>query len=331
MRTAHLLSATLLLVFTALSSLHAQSANSPYSVVVPVTDTSDAQRNQAFTTALGQVMSRVAGGQDLRSNPGYGEVMTKARAIVQKYQYERAETGLVLNVDFEAGAVRRLVSQLGVRSAGIKPPVLLLVQGSDGQLLDASALASLTAAAGARGTNVVFPAASGAPDLTQIAAVDPVALAQVNRQYGTGLVLLGKLRADGADWTLVSGGQVQSWSDRGVDVDQVLSDAGNGLANHLGKQLNVIGSASSEGKLWISGLSSAMDYADLIATLKQDPSVSQVITVEANNDAVLLRVKASLPISGLAANLAAGGRMLLQGEPHAGADANLRWLKEGIQ
>jgi len=37
-------------------------------------------------------------------------------------------------------------------------------------------------------------------------------------------------------------------------------------------------------------------------------------------------VKASVPMNGLAANLAAGGRLLLQGEPHPGADANLRWL-----
>jgi hypothetical protein len=28
----------------------------------------------------------------------------------------------------------------------------------------------------------------------------------------------------------------------------------------------------------------------------------------------------------LAANLAANGRLLLQGQPHEGADANLRWL-----
>jgi hypothetical protein len=50
-----------------------------------------------------------------------------------------------------------------------------------------------------------------------------------------------------------------------------------------------------------------------------------VTTTGAQNDSVLLDVKASLPMSGLAANLAAGGR-LLQAEPHQGADASLRWL-----
>jgi hypothetical protein len=326
MRPSRLLIATLLLFLAALPSLHAQAASSPYSVVVPVADTSDAQRDQAFATALGQVLTRIAGGQDLRSNPGYGDALGKAASMVQKFQYQRAATGLVLDVEFEPGSVRRLVSKLGVQSAGIKPPVLLLVQGSDGHLLGQPALASLAAAAVARGTNVVYPDGNP-PDPAKVAAADPAALAAVNQQYHTGLVLLGKLRDGGADWTLVSGGQAQRWSGQGASADTLLGDAGNDMVDRIGRQLNVIGAGPSEGKLWVSGLDSAMDYANLVAALQDDPSVKQVLTLGARNDGVLLYVKASVPISGLAANLAAGGHLLLQGEPHPGADANLRWLR----
>jgi hypothetical protein len=326
MRLSRLLIATLLLGFAWLPPLHAQVSGSPYSVVVPVADTSDAQRDQAFATALGQVLTRVAGGQDLRSNPGYGDALGKAGSIVQKFQYQRAATGLILDVEFEPGSVRRLVSKLGVASAGIKPPVLLLVQGSDGGLFDQAALASLAAAAAARGTNVIYPDAANPPDTAKVAAADPSALAAINRQYHTGLVLLGKLHDGGADWTLISGGQAQRWNGKGATEDALLGDAGGSLVDRIGKQLNVIGAGPSEGKLWISGLASAMDYANLLAALQADPSVRQVTTLGAQNDAVLLYVKASLPMTGLAANLAAGGHLLLQGEPHAGADANLRWL-----
>ncbi|MDW2983245.1 MAG: DUF2066 domain-containing protein [Rhodanobacter sp.] len=325
MRLPCLLIVTLLLVFAALPASHAQVASSPYAVVVPVADTSDAQRDQAFATALGQVLTRIAGGQDLRSNAGYADALGKAGSMVQKFQYQRAATGLVLDVEFEPGSVRRLVSRLGVQSAGIKPPVLLLVQGSDGRLLDQAALASLASAAAARGTNVVYPDGD-LPDLARVAAADPAALVAVNRQYHTGLVLLGKLRDGGADWTLISGGQPQRWSDQGASADALLDDAGNGLVDRLGKQLNVIGAGPSEGKLWVSGLDSAMDYANLVAILQDDPTVKQVQTLGAQNSGVLLYVKASVPIGALAANLAAGGRLLLQGEPHPGADANLRWL-----
>ncbi|MGH8157939.1 MAG: DUF2066 domain-containing protein [Rhodanobacter sp.] len=326
MRLSRLLIVTLLLGFAALPALRAQTAGSPYSVTVPVTDTNAAQRDQAFAIALGQVLTRVAGGQDLRSNAGYADALGNAGSMVQKFQYQRAATGLTLAVDFEPGSVRRLISQLGVASAGIKPPVLLLVQGTDGNLLDQSALVSLAAAATARGTNVVYPAAGGTLDAAKVAAADPAALATVDQQYHTGLVLLGKLHDGGADWTLVSGGQAQHWSAQGATEDALLATAGNSMVDRIGKQLNIVGAGVSEGKLWVSGLHSAMDYANLLATLRADPSVRQVTTLGAQNDSVLLSVKAALPLSGLAANLAAGGRLLLQGEPHPGADANLRWL-----
>ncbi|WP_426702366.1 DUF2066 domain-containing protein [Rhodanobacter sp. Col0626] len=326
MRLSRLLIITLLLGFSALPPLHAQDSGSPYSVVVPVTDTSDAQRDQAFATALGQVLTRVAGGQDLRSNAGYGNALGKAGSIVQKFQYQRAATGLILNVDFEPGSVRRLVSSLGATSAGIKPPVLLLVQGTDGNLLDRTALTSLAAAAAARGTNVAYPDDANSLDVAKVATADPAALATINQQYHTGLVLLGKLHDDSADWTLISGGQPQRWSGHGATEDAMLGDAGKGMVDRIGKQLNVIGAGTSEGKLWVSGLNSATDYAAMLSTLQGDASIKQVATLGAQNDAVLLYVKASVPMSGLAANLAAGGHLLLQGEPHAGADANLRWL-----
>lgn len=327
MRLFRPLIVTFLLVFAAASSLHAQLAGSPYSVVVPVVDTSDAQRDQAFSIALAQVLTRIAGGQDLRSNAGYADALGKASSLVQKFQYQRAATGMILNVDFEPGSVRRLVAKLGVQSAGIKPPVLLLVQDRDGHLLDQASLASLATSAAARGTSVVYPDAAHTPDPASVAATDPAALAMINQQYRTGLVLLGKLRGDGADWTLVSGGQTQRWSAQGMSAERLLEDAGNGLVDRLGKQLNVIGAGPSQGKLWVSGLDSAMAYANLIAALQNDPTVTQVVTLGAQNDAVLLDVKATIPISALAANLAAGGHLLLQGEPHAGADANLRWLR----
>jgi len=326
MRLPRLWIVFLLLGFAVQPLLHAQASGSPYSVTVPVTDTSDMQRDQAFATALAQVMARVAGGQDLRGNPGYAEALSGAASLVQKFQYQRAATGLVLDVDFAPASVRRLIAKLGVASAGIKPPVLLLVQQADGSAVDPAELASLATTAAARGTTVVYPAAGSELDPATVAAADPATLARINRQYHTGLVLLGKLHEGSADWTLISGGQAQRWSSQGATAEALLADAGNGLVDRLGKQLNVIGSVASEGKLWVSGLDSAADYAGLLATLDADPSVRQVTTVGALNDGVLLDIKSSVPMRALAANLAAGGRLLLQGEPHEGADANLRWL-----
>ena len=326
MRLSRLLLLTFAFCLAGVSPWRAQAQGSPYSVIVSVNDTSDAQRDVAFSTALGQVLTRVAGGQDLRNNAGYGDAMKNASSLVQKYQYLRAPTGLSLKVDFEPASVRRMISTLGVASAGVKPPVLLLVAGSDGKLFDHDSLVSLAAAATSRGTNVTYPAAGSGPDVAAVAAADPAALAAINQQYHTGLVLVGSVHAGSANWTLVSGGQSQHWTGKGATEDVLLADGGNGMVDRIGKQLNVVGAGVTEGRLWVGGLKSAMDYASLLATLRADPSVSDVSTLGAQDDGVLLDVKTSVPVSALAANLAAGGRMLLEKTGHDGADATLSWL-----
>jgi hypothetical protein len=327
MRLPRLLLAVLLLGFAALS-LHAQSQApaSPYAVVVPVDDVSEAQRDEAFATALGQVLQRVAGGADLRERPGYAEALQGAPGLVQQFQYQRAGTGLVLQVNFDPGAVRRMITQLGVAAAGVKPPVLVLVHGSDGRLLDKDALGALAQAAAARGYALAYPDPAQVPDAAAVAGAEPAALAQVARRYRTGLVLVGQLDGANAQWTLVSGGKAQPWRDQAASEEALLADAGGRLADQLGKQLNVIGASISKGKLWVGKVDSAQAYANLLATLRADPSVREVTTLAAEQEGFLLAVTSTVPTAALAASLAAGGRVI-QGTPHAGADASLRWLR----
>jgi len=330
MRLYRLLSALCLLGLAAvLPPAHAQgqapAQASPYTVVVPVTDTSEAQRDQAFADGLTQVLVRVAGGQDLRSKPGYADALKGAPGLVQQYQYQRAGNGLAVQATFDPGAVRRLIAQIGVAPAGVKPPVLAVVRGADGSLLGKDALDPLGQAVTARGGSVVYPDPAGAPDPAKLAAADPATLAAVSQQYKTGLILLGSLQGGSADWTLISGGQPQHWSGQGTTQAALLADAGNALVDRLGQQLNVIGSTVSDGRLWVSGLGSAADYANLLAALRADPAVRQVVTLGAKDDGMLLAVKASMPPPVLAASLAAGGRFIQAGR-HEGADASLRWL-----
>ncbi|MEO7071459.1 MAG: DUF2066 domain-containing protein [Rhodanobacter sp.] len=328
MRLYRLLLVALLLALTGLSALHAQGADaSPYIVVVPVPDTSAAQRSDAFAIALGQVLTRVAGGQDLRSKSGYADALQGAGAMVQKFQYQRVPGGMSLEVNFEPGAVKRLVAKLGVPAASAKPPVLLLVRGSDGVLFDQSALTRLAAVATARGTSVAYPQADEAVDTGKVAAGDPAALAAINQRYHTGLVLVGSMHDGRAQWTFVSGGKAQQWSAQGSTEDALLADAGRALVQRVGKQLNVVGASVSEGKFWVGGLHSALDYANLLSTLRADPAVRRVATLGGQDDGVLLSVQAALPLDGLAASLAAGGRLLVESQPHAGADVTLRWAQ----
>lgn len=80
---------------------------SPYSATVPVAGTSDDERNAAITAAFGQVLQQVA--------PGFTaapDVLAQAPGYARDYHYRRAASGgLELQVDFDPGAVGRLVAQ----------------------------------------------------------------------------------------------------------------------------------------------------------------------------------------------------------------------------
>jgi hypothetical protein len=86
----------------------------PYSTTVPVAGTSDTQRNAAIAEALGQVLQQVAPG--LTAAP---DVLAQAPGYVRDYHYRRAASGgLELQVDFDSGAVGRLVAQAQNAAAG---------------------------------------------------------------------------------------------------------------------------------------------------------------------------------------------------------------------
>ncbi|HTH66873.1 MAG TPA: DUF2066 domain-containing protein [Rhodanobacter sp.] len=325
MRLSRLLLVCLMLGLAPLLSVHAQGQVSPYTVVVSVADTSDVARNNAFGDALAQVLARTAGGQDLSTKPGYPDALKGASGIVKQYQYQRAATGMSLQVTFDEAAVQRTIAQLGIAAGGPKPPVLLVVRDEDGSVLARDALAPLAQAVAARGYATVLADPGKTGDTPNLTTAEPDQVAALARQYKTGLILLGQLHGNSADWMLVSGGPQQRWTNNGANAGAVLSDAGNGLADRLGKQLNVIGSSTVDGKLWVSQVNSAMDYANLLSTLRADPSIRQVTTLSAQGDGMLFSVKASLPMDVLAANLAAGGR-LLRGESHSDADISLRWV-----
>ncbi|WP_109124019.1 DUF2066 domain-containing protein [Dyella sp. C11] len=325
MRLTRLLLVCLMLGLAPLLSVHAQGQVSPYTVVVNVADTSDAARDGAFGDALAQVLARTSGGQDLSSKPGYADLLKGASGIVQQYQYQRAASGMALQVTFDQAAVQHAVAQMGVSGGGSRPPVLLVVRDEDGSVVTRDTLAPLTQLLATKGYSTVLADPAKIGDTPSLTSAEPDQVAAVARQYKTGLILLGQIHGNAADWALVSGGPQQKWSTQGANTAAVLTDAGNGLMDRLGKQLNVIGSVTVDGKLWVSQLNSAMDYANLVAVLRADPNVRQVTTLNAQGDGMLFAIKSSLPMDALANSLAAGGRVL-RGDSHSDADASLRWV-----
>lgn len=121
---------------------------SPYSATVPVAGTSDAQRSAAISAALAQVLQQVSPG--FVASP---DMLSNASGYVRTFRYSRAAsgTGLQLTVDFDPGAVGRLVAQGGSPSpaAGATP-------AAPGAAAAAPGAAGSTATAAASGTGTVW-------------------------------------------------------------------------------------------------------------------------------------------------------------------------------
>jgi len=103
------------LIFAA--SVRAQdtaAAGGTYSATVPVADTSDAARDTALSTALTQVLQRLAP----QAVPS-ADVLGQAPGLVRNYKYQRAASGngLQLDVDFDPGSIRHLLQQLDATAA----------------------------------------------------------------------------------------------------------------------------------------------------------------------------------------------------------------------
>jgi hypothetical protein len=203
--------------------------------------------------------------------------------------------------------------------------VLVIAHDASGKLLGQQDLLPLSQMADTRGYQIVVPRGDAAPDANAIAGGDAAAIATVARQYNTGVILVGKVGAGQTDWTLVSAGRSSSWKDSGEAPAALLSNAANAMADKLDRQFTANRGGSSSGKVWVSGLRSAADYANLLATFQNDPSIKSVAPVGANADGVLLNVSASAPLAGLVAGYASGGHVLAA-DAHDGADLAVRWI-----
>lgn len=194
---------------------------SPYSATVPVAGTSDAQRSAAIAAALTQVLQQ--------ASPGFtpsADTLANASGYVRNYHYRRAASGagLELQVDFDPGAVGRLVAQGG-----------------------ATAAAPGAAAASGSGTGATAGGAGASP-------------------------------------------------------------------------------AGGVGTLWVSGIDSSHAFASLLALLRGDDQLHDVVPVGAEGDGVLLHVGYSAPLAGVLTALETpNGHLAQAAHPHAGADASLQW------
>lgn len=80
-----------------------------------------------------------------------------------------------------------------------------------------------------------------------------------------------------------------------------------------------------DSKVWVSGIHSARDFANALATLRDEPGVDDIAVRKAEGNGMLLDVHTTVALARVLAELGSTGRFAVSGEAHAGAAASLRW------
>ena len=310
----------------ALLPVHASDAL--YRAIVPVADTGAAARNQAIVQAAGVVLVQLSGNLQVAAQPGVAAALADAPALVKNYRYTRGASGaLLLDVDFDPQALESLARRLALPVWPAPRPPVLVMASIGGQPPDAASVAALQAAGAARGIKFVLPQA-GAPAASALVAGDNTALDQLARQYHTGLALVGDI-ADGiGNWTLVTGVTRQSWQAPAATAGAALVVAGNAAADRLVARFAAAPAQAggTVGRLWVGDLRSARQYAALMLLLRSDPRIRGVRPLQANGDSLLLSLQLDVPLTTVAADLAASGHMVNAGA-QPGADVALDWVR----
>jgi hypothetical protein len=241
-----------------------------YEVILPVADESNEVRNAAMDDGLAEVMVRISGDSKLLQKLA----PPPAAAYVKQYRYEALEPAISgapktpdttsdkqIRLQYNGTRIMDYLRNNGLAIWGDHRPVgvvwLAIRDGRNQYLLKASDRSRLKAHAEMifrlRGVPVIWPAYDK-QDKAILKFADVWAgfsepLQAASTRYSNGPILAGSMAWNGkewsSDWTLIDQRFSQRWSARGVDYEQVLSDAINQLSDGMGQHYAVLESKDS--------------------------------------------------------------------------------------
>lgn len=280
-----------------------------YEVKVPVLGQNQSEREEAVRAAFSRLLVRITGTPEVLNREVTQTLLQKAAQFVQQYRYQlvpaasgngtETETQ-VLNVVFDAAATDQALWANGLPVWGRTRPatlVWLAVQESETRyLLDANnpsqILGVLQERAVDRGLPLVFPLLD-LEDRFRVSVSDVWAnfnepIQEASKRYDTEAVLVGRVFQDimggwQARWTVYEGKNVTAWSSQGEDLEAVVGEGVDGVANELASRYANIG-GREEGALSIAvaDVATVDDYVRTTRYLESLTPVEavQVVTIE---------------------------------------------------
>lgn len=316
------------------------AAQSPdlYEGEAEVADQSEAERSAGSGRALLDVINKLAADPQQISGVPLAMVMSEAPAMVQQYRYRQdvdTSSGVVayhqfLLARFDRDAVQALLARLGVAVwAGARPEPRVWLAIDDGSVPrlvhagQANAVRALSMRAGERGLMLRFPNESDDQGLGLRAAweSDSEAANALLGGAAAQVQLIGRLYRSAGGWTAQwqlreSGSELTSIQRTAADAATVLAAGADMAADALGRRYRELSESGTPGQylIVVRGITSAAQYARLMAYLDTVPLVRSVQPTLAEGDSLTLRLDLAAGMEGLR-RLFASGAILREDAP----------------
>lgn len=294
---------------------HAVRVPGLYEAEVVVPDQSNSARVQGVINALRVVIVKLTGDRAAPERADVALILRGAERYLVQYRYQESERP-VPGADTPARELR-LWAQFGqealerdLRGAGVaiwgaeRPSTLAWVAVGDGSAWHwaggdgpGTVQAAIEARARTRGLGVIFPlldldeAARISPTAVAAGELDTVAAASTRYRPDSVLTAAFDPVETGAwrgRWTLLVGSETEQWSGEAAQLDELLRDGIDRLADQLARRYASAGAGAEESgvTLEVTGVESATGYARALRYLESLNSVTGVRVSEVEGDRV---------------------------------------------
>lgn len=266
-----------------------------YSHQTQVSGDDEAERAQAFATALAAVIVKLTGGEDALRVPGVDRALSRARDFVEGISYSSVgdaasgQTQRMINVDLSQALVDALLSDLGIPIWNINRPSILVwvaIQSPEGSRrlmnleTDQLMVDSLVNFADSRGLPLLFPVLDfeDRRNLTidNLWDLRSEAINQASARYGADGILAGRIHFTPTGelvglWQFQFQGEAQIFDGLDSDLKAYLEAPLRKVTDQLADYFALPSVSSFERSitLRVDGIRTLADYAALLAYVRQ--------------------------------------------------------------
>jgi hypothetical protein len=307
-----------------------------YEAEVPVDGQTPQERTDAVRAALTQVLIKVTGNREISSDPRVQDLLDNGEKYVQQYRYRQVhdepvagipESGVhqALWVHFDSTGITgylsgKLIPVWGkTRSATL---LWLAVDQGDQRYIVAGDKADdlqrvITRQAAQRGVRVFLPLFD-LEDQLNLSFADvwgnfEQSITKASQRYKPDAVLVGRVYQPQPGvwqgrWTLYEGRDSRNWEAEGADINEVVAQGVDGLADTLAEQFAQVISETVQDSavLEVTDVANIDDYARVVKYLQGLESVAQIQVQRVAGDDLYLRLSLLSDQTGLVQHIALG-------------------------